>query len=56
MLHNLIIASIGLWIIFSLFLGMSAQQMTVSLVIVGAIVSAIAFRKAYKDYDPQLYS
>lgn len=48
MWQNWINAILGLWIILSSFLGMSAGAMMTNLVIVGAAVAALGFWAAYE--------
>jgi hypothetical protein len=42
-------AILGLWIILSAFLGMSASAMTTNLVIVGIVIAILGFWGAYES-------
>lgn len=56
MWQNWINAILGLWVILSPFMGMSATSMTTNLVVVGAIVSVLGFWGAYsasRQYDEE---
>ena len=47
MWQNWINAILGLWIMLSSFLGMSAAEMTTNLMVVGAVIAVLGFWGAY---------
>ena len=53
MWQNFVNAILGLWLILSSFLGMSANALTTNLVIVGIVVAVLGFWGAYDTRSEQ---
>lgn len=54
MWQNWIVAILGLWVMLSSFMGMSASSMSVNLLVIGAVIAVLGFWSAYiasRQYD-----